>query len=67
MQIGNMTCAACAVTVGASLKKVDGVIAATVSFDDKTADVVYDPGKSGIEDFINATANVGYPSKILEL
>ena len=66
LQVDNMTCAACAVIVSKSLKAVDGVVDATVSFEEKTAIVRYDPRKSGIEDLIKASTNAGYPSRILQ-
>ena len=66
LQIDNMTCAACAVTVNKSLRVIDGVADAIVSFEEKTAIVKYDPQKSEIENLIKATTNAGYPSRILQ-
>lgn len=64
LDIPGMTCASCPVTIQKSLKKVDGVIAATASFEDKTATVRYDPSKISTKDLLEATRNAGYESTV---
>ena len=64
LDVQNMTCAMCPITVKAALKKVDGVQSAKVDFDSKTANVIFDPKKTNIEALIKSTTNVGYPSTL---
>jgi len=61
-----MNCASCPLTVQKSLDKLEGVITAKVTFNDKRAVVQYDPSKVTQDDLITATTNAGYPSNIYE-
>lgn len=62
LDVHNMTCPVCPITVRKSLEKVAGVSAVKVDFDHKTATVTYDPDKVTLATITNATANAGYPS-----
>ena len=62
LTIKNMDCAACPHTVKASLQAVPGVKQAVVSHKEKTATVVYDDAKTGVQELTTATTNAGYPS-----
>ncbi len=64
LDVQNMTCGMCPITVKAALKKVDGVQSAKVDFDSKTANVTFDPKKTNIDALIKSTTNVGYPSSL---
>ncbi len=64
LDVQNMTCAMCPITIKAALKKVDGVQSAKVDFDSKTANVTFNPKKTNIEALIQSTTNVGYPSTL---
>ncbi|HEC12760.1 MAG TPA: mercury resistance system periplasmic binding protein MerP [Acidiferrobacteraceae bacterium] len=66
LNVQNMTCALCPLTVRKSLEKVKGVIKAEASFDTKTATVTFDPAKTTVEALTKATADAGYPSKLKE-
>lgn len=66
LSVPDMTCAACPITVGKSLRRVAGVVSADVSFEELTAVVTYDPDKTGVTELIEATTNVGYPSMVVE-
>ncbi len=66
LAVHNMTCGSCAFTAQQALTKVDGVVQANVSFDERKAVVTFDPKKTRVEDLITATTNVGYPSEPLE-
>ena len=66
LSVPDMTCAACPITVGKSLRKVAGVVSADVSLEDLTAVVTYDTDKTGVAELIEATTNVGYPSTVIE-
>ncbi|SDX75631.1 mercuric ion binding protein [Collimonas sp. OK242] len=64
LEVKNMTCELCPITVKKSLEKVTGVSAVTVDFNKKTAIVTYDPDKAQAEALTKATANAGYPSTL---
>lgn len=66
LAVENMTCASCPYIVEKSLERVDGVIAATVSFEQRTAVVRYDDTRTRIDALTRATANAGYPSRLAE-
>ena len=65
LDVQNMTCKFCPITVRKALEKVPGVTEATASFKTKTATVSFDPTKTNVQALIKATANAGYPSKVL--
>jgi mercuric transport protein len=64
LDVQNMTCSSCVVTVRNSLTRLDGVKEATVTLEPPEAVVVYDPQKVSTEALIEATTNAGYPSNI---
>ena len=64
LDVKNMTCELCPITVKKSLEKVSGVSVVRVNFDKKTATVTYDPDKAQPESLIRATTNAGYPSAV---
>ena len=64
LDVKNMTCAVCPITVKKSLEKVPGVTAVKVDFAKKMAVVTYDPNKTEPEVLTRATTNAGYPSII---
>lgn len=64
LDVQNMTCPVCSITVRKSLDKVSGVSGVKIDFDQKTATVTYDPDKAQPEALTEATANAGYPSTV---
>jgi len=64
LNVEGMTCAACSVTVSKSLKRVDGVQEANVTLTPPEAVVTFDPAKVKVEQLIEATKNVGYPTSV---
>lgn len=64
LDVQNMTCSLCQVTIRKALEKVPGVMGAKVDFDHKTAIVKYDPDKASLAALVNATTNAGFPSKV---
>lgn len=64
LDVQNMSCGMCPITVRKALQNVNGVQSATVDFESKTAHVTFDPNKTDIETLINATSNVGYPATV---
>lgn len=67
LDVGNMDCAACPITVRESLKKVPGVASAKVYFKTKRTLVVFDPATTGLETLTKATADAGFPLKVTQL
>ncbi len=64
LDVKNMTCEMCPITVKKSLEKVAGVSSVRVDFTKKTAVVTYDPDKTRPEALTRATTNAGYPSSV---
>ncbi|HET9373565.1 MAG TPA: cation transporter [Chthoniobacterales bacterium] len=64
LDVQNMTCAVCAITVKKALEKVPGVTATKVDFDMKTASVSFDLDKASPGALTRATADAGYPSSV---
>ena len=64
LDMQNMTCALCKITIKKALQGVEGVQKVNVDFDSKTAEVVFDPQKTNTDALIKATTNVGYPASI---
>lgn len=62
LDVQNMTCALCPVTVKKSLQEVPGVTQAKVDFDKKTATVSFDADKTSAALLVKATTDAGYPS-----
>jgi len=62
LDVQNMTCALCPITIRKALQGVDGVNEAKVDFASKTAAVSFDPQKTTIAALIKATTNAGYPA-----
>jgi mercuric ion binding protein len=64
LEVKNMTCAVCPITVKKALERVPGVTDAKVDFDKKTASVSFDPDKASPDELTKATADAGYPSSV---
>jgi periplasmic mercuric ion binding protein len=64
LEVKNMTCAVCPITVKKALEKVPGVTIATVNFDKKQARVTFDDSLANVDKLREATANAGYPSAL---
>ena len=61
LNIENMTCALCTVTIKKALQKVDGVQQVAVDYASKTAAVTFDSLKTDSVALIKATTDAGYP------
>lgn len=66
LDVQNMTCRLCPLTVRKSLEQIPGVSAVSVDYARKTAAVTYDPDQVKPEALTAATANAGYPSTVRE-
>ncbi|HEV8553684.1 MAG TPA: cation transporter [Casimicrobiaceae bacterium] len=64
LDVQNMTCALCPITVKKSLEQVPGVVSAKVDLDKKTATVQFDPNKAAPVALVKATTNAGFPSTV---
>lgn len=64
LDVQNMTCSMCSITIRKALEKVPGVINAKVDYDHKTATVKYDPDKASPPALVKATTNAGFPSTL---
>ena len=62
LEVQNMTCGLCPVTVKKSLDKVPGVSEAKVDFDKKTVTVKFDADKTTTAVLVKATTDAGFPS-----
>ncbi|BBL57532.1 hypothetical protein MKFW12EY_11450 [Methylomonas koyamae] len=65
LNIENMTCAMCTVTIKKALQKVEGVQEVTVDYDSKTATVTFDSKKTDSAALIKATTDAGYPGSLV--
>ncbi len=64
LDVQNMTCSMCSITIHQALEKVQGVMDAKVDFDHKTATVKYDADKTNPAALVKATTNAGFPSTL---
>lgn len=64
LNIENVTCAMCTVTIKKALQKVEGVQNVTVDYDAKTAVVTFDNHKTNSAALIKATTDAGYPGSL---
>jgi periplasmic mercuric ion binding protein len=66
LSVPDMSCAACPITIKKVLSKIDGVIQIEVSAETRQALVTYDDTKTHVQALTAATANVGFPSPVVE-
>jgi mercuric ion binding protein len=64
LDVKNMTCELCPITVKKALDKVPGVAASKIDFAKKTATVKFDPDRANVAALVKATTNAGYPSTV---
>lgn len=64
LDVQNMTCSMCSITIHKALEKVPGVMDAKVDYDHKTATVKYDSDKTNSATLVKATTNAGFPSTL---
>jgi mercuric ion binding protein len=62
LDVQNMTCELCPITVKKALDKVPGVATTKIDLDKKTATVKFDPDRTNVATLIKATTNAGFPS-----
>jgi mercuric ion binding protein len=64
LNVQNMTCSLCPVTVKKSLEKVSGVSQVQINLDAKTAKVTFDADKAAVAALVQATTDAGFPSTV---
>lgn len=64
LDLQNMTCELCQVTVKKSLEKVAGVSQARIDYVKKTATVTFDADKTNTTALTKATTDAGFPSTV---
>lgn len=64
LDMQNMTCSLCSVTVKKALEKVPGVATAQINYNKKTATVQFDPEKTSPAILVKATTDAGFPSAL---
>lgn len=64
LDVQNMTCSMCSVTIRKALEKVPGVMGVIVDDDHKTATVKYDGEKANPSALTKATTDAGFPSTV---
>ena len=64
LDVQNMTCSMCSITIHKALEKVPGVMDTKVDYDHKTATVKYDSEKTNPAALVKATTNAGFPSTV---
>jgi mercuric ion binding protein len=62
LDVQNMSCSVCPITVKKSLQKVPGVTDAKIDFERKTATVRFETGKADAAALVKATTEAGFPS-----
>jgi mercuric ion binding protein len=67
LDVKNMTCELCPVTVKKALEKTPGVAKAQIDFAKKTATVTFDPVVVTVVALTQSTTHAGYPSIAREL
>jgi mercuric ion binding protein len=64
LDVQNMTCGLCPVTIKKALERVPGVSQARIDFDKKTATVTFDADKTNAAVLVKATTDAGFPSTV---
>lgn len=66
LAVDKMTCASCPYIVKQALTRVSGVKRAEVSFEERSATVTFDDAVASVPGLTKATADVGFPSRLVE-
>lgn len=66
LDVQNMSCEICPITVKRALTQVPGVAAVKIDFASKTAQVTFDPAIAPEEALTQASTDAGYPATVRE-
>lgn len=64
LNVQNMTCAVCPITVKKALEQVPGVSDVKIDFEHKTATMHLDTDKANVSMLTKATTDAGFPSTV---
>jgi mercuric ion binding protein len=64
LDVDNMTCAVCPITVKKALSEVPGVTSAKADLATHSAQVTYDAEKVKVETLVDAVTFAGYPARV---
>ena len=64
LDVKNMTCGLCPVTVKKSLERVPGVTEVQIDFTKKTATVAFDASKTNAASLVKAATDAGFPATV---
>ena len=64
LDVQNMICSMCPITIHKALEKIPGVIETKVDYDHKTATVKYDADKTNPSTLVKAATDAGFPSTV---
>ena len=64
LNVKNMTCSICPITIKKALEKVNGMAGVTFDFEAKTATVTFDPDKADAAAIAKAVTEAGYPASV---
>ncbi len=64
LDVKNMNCGTCPITVKKSLEKVAGVAEVRIDFTKKTATVAFDASKTNAAFLVKATTDAGFPATV---
>ena len=66
LSVPGMTCASCPYIVAGSIDMLDGIKSVEATMEDLSATVTYDDTVTNVEEIREATADVGYPSTVIQ-
>ena len=66
LSVPGMTCELCPITVNKAISRVPGVSKVEVTYDTKQAVVTFDDAKTTVDALTKATADAGFPSKLVQ-
>ena len=64
LDVQNMTCTGCPITVKKALEQVPGVTGVKIDFEHKTATMNLDTDKASVSMLTKATTDAGFPSTV---
>ncbi len=64
LDVKNMTCASCPLTVKQALRKVSGVTEVNVDFKAQSAQVKFDPDKTRPDQLAKVVTEIGFPTTV---
>jgi periplasmic mercuric ion binding protein len=64
LEVQNMTCSVCPLTVKKALSQVNGVQGVEIDYESKIATVTFDDAVTTTAKLTEATTNAGYPSTV---